>query len=225
MSARKSTSSWVPWKVRPSRRQALARLTRRTPDKKYIISVLLFIVMISALVVSAVGGITETAFARERNDRNWRENNGGYTQRNQNRNDTSRTQAPVTAAPPEQPTAAQTAPSATQTTTPLPTPASQRSTVATPVVASPAPEPVVNTAPSIATMASAQATGMESTPVTYTSNRISEETRNQLMIVSATAVVTSLVMYGLTLIGGGMRAAATAAPVRYKIPIKEVISN
>lgn len=246
--ARKSNSSWVPWQARPSRRRALARLTRTPGNGRYFLSISLFVFMTGALIMSVVGGAIQNA-AAERDYRNGRGNaewayyqrtardntpNNRSNQSPQNRsnqNTQQRTQKPesnkkeVAQAP------------ATTKQQPLATKEKASPVVATPVRQAPrsaepaAPvvkdaKPKVDTAPAIAKMTAAKADTM-ATPVTYTSQRISETTRDNLIMTSGVAMVVSFIMFAISLIGSGpkMTSAALFGAQRYQIPVKEIATN
>lgn len=115
------------------------------------------------------------------------------------------------------------APVTTTTTAPVAKAVAPAATVA------PASPTVVDTAPASAALTTAQAADKSAATaqtVNYTSNRISDETRNRILMFAGVAAVTATLLYTISLIGAGVPAATRRAiPVRYIVPIKEGIAR
>jgi len=207
----------------------------KSDQKRLVLSIVTVGLLVSTLAVGSIGGIMQSASAKENNwygqgsQNNGRNSQNYYsnTDRNNNQPTTTpsrpSTQNPVTTTP-DTTTPTQVAP----TTTPAPA-----ATVATPsqaatpqVVVQPAivetPTPV-DTAPEIATMATAQA-DTTSEAVTYTSERMSEETRNRLMILAGVAAVTGGLLYTMSFIGTAPATQKRGIPIRYIVPVREAAS-
>lgn len=209
---------------------------------KRFLTVAVFGLLASGLVVGATGSIFTSTSAQsssdsrssslwqylfggrdnprqDRNDRNERNNRNERTEREEegNAGATQNTQPPV------EPT--QNVAPVEQAPVEAPAPQPAQPVVVAPVQSEPEvvpPAPVVNTAPQIATMAAAQATP-QSQQISYTSSRISDTTRNQILIVAATTAVVGGILYTLGMIGGATPT-RRSIPVRYVVPIKESIS-
>lgn len=182
-------------------------------------------------------------WGQNQNRRNERSNQSGnrttsqqptQPQQNQTQNQSQNRTAPVTPAqtpptnqsrvvptpaPAPAPAPAPTqAPTQTQQANPVRTTPVRASAPQTATVAeqTPAAEPV-NTAPEIAAMTSAKAvTPVE--PVTYTSNKISTETRNRLLALAVSAATSALLIYAMSM----FKSTESGSPVRYRIPVREV---
>ena len=203
--------------------------------------------MTGVLIMNVVGGAVEKASA-ERNYRSGRGNsdwayyqrttrdttpNNRSNQSEQNRSNTNRNteQRPqqnlseqkereASQAPPASTTKAKSNP---ETSTPVQRVTRSSEPATTQVKDA---QPKVDTAPAIAKMSTAKADTI-ATPVTYTSQRITEDTRDQLLLVSSAAMVASFLMYAISLIGSGPKVtpATLFGTQRYQIPIKEIATN
>lgn len=258
--ARKSSSSWEPRWIRPSRRKALARLTHTHRDYRFTASITLFVLSMGFLTGSMISGATDIVGATHRRDQggySWytvkKSDGSSATQQNQqvqpdrsgrdNTDDSSgkkteaptapsKNTAPVAPAAPASPET-QTQPVQQQPATtvqpPVPTPRGTQVSRSSVVATAPqeaegvATAPVVDTAPAIEQMVAAQAE-KSADPVSYTTNRISDDTRDRLLISAGVATLASAVMYALTLIGGAASTPMGGA-MRRKIPIQEVVTS
>jgi len=220
----------------------------KSDQKRFILSIVTVGLLVSTLVVGSVGGVMQSASAKENtwygqgsqnNDNNSR---NGQTYSNANRNDTQptntaggsttsrpTTQTPVTTTPTNTVTPAAPAPATPAVTQPAPTPApvATPARTATPQIAA-QPSVVetsapVDTAPAIANMAEAQAT-TSSESVTYTSERMSDATRNRLMILAGVAAVTGGLLYTMSFIGATSASQKRGIPIRYIVPVREAAS-
>ena len=219
----------------------------KSDQKRFVLSIVTVGLLVSTLAVGSIGGVMQSASAREntwygQGSQNNSRNNNNYS--NTNRNDTHSnnpntsgpttgrpsTQTPVTTTPPTTtptkvaPPAATPQPAATPVA--APTAAAPTQVVTPQVVSQPAiaetPAPV-DTAPAIANMATAQ-THTSSEAVTYTSERMSEETRNRLMILAGVAAVTGGLLYTMSFIGTAPATQKRGIPIRYIVPVREAAS-
>jgi len=218
----------------------------KSDQKRFILSIVTVGLLVSTLAVGSIGSVMQSASAREntwygqsaRNSDNVNRNGQNYYS-NTDRNDTqptgnsngTTTRPPVAQAPvaPATPTPAPTK-TVTQVTpaasTPTAEPAATPAPASTPNVApqsaavqTPVP---VDTAPAIANMTTAQA-DTSSQPVTYTSERMSDETRNRLMILAGVAAVTGGLLYTMSFIGTAPATQKRGIPIRYIVPVREIV--
>lgn len=231
MKARTSNSSWRQFHhggLAPS----LLRLERENKrgNRRYIFSIALFAFAMTGLVVGSVGGFVQEASAQEarrgylsewlfgNNRAETNTNRETNQQRNQREEETITTPAPVTQ--PAQTTPVTPAP--TQAQAPVTTPATTTfAPVTTPQTSTPVP---ADTAPEIAATTSAQA-AVASQPVTYTSQQISGDTRDQLLTSAAIAAASGGLILIMSSFGTGGAFLAKANPMRIRIPVKEVVGN
>ena len=144
---------------------------------------------------------------------------------------TTTTTPAKTVVPPPSP--AQTAPATpVATTTPAPTQTVTQAPAATAtpqIVAQPAaaqePKPV-DTAPQIASMTAAQAADVAKATdtVSYTSARISNETRDRILMLAGVAAITGGLLYTISLIGS-TPTPRREIPIRYIVPVREGIAR
>lgn len=198
--------------------------------KKYIISVITLAMVASALLVGSVGSMIQVASARndsrrysgysnqQRNDNSSHNspsrdtNSPQQTNQKPGTNDspmkstTQKSQAPAVES--RQGTSSQVAP-ATTTKPAEPKPVTQK---AAPTISPP------DTAPAINQMNEAQA-ATEVTPVTYSSARISDETRNRIFIFAGVAAVTGALLYTMSYVTMGALTGRRPVPVRYVVPV------
>ena len=231
--AQNSTTSWS----RDSRGNFPGKHTwryARGEHKRYIFSLITVGLLVSTLVVGSVGSMVQMASARDnygwRGQSNRQNNNDRGGSSNSSRNSNTNTPAPTTTT--KTATPAKTTTVAPTTTPPPATPAPAVATpapkqVVTPqIVAQPAaaPEPV-DTAPEVVSTAAAQATtDNKPQPVTYTSQRLSDETRNRIIIMAVVAATTGALLYTMSMFGAAATEPKRAIPVRYTIPVREVTS-
>jgi cytoskeletal protein RodZ len=213
---------------------------KKAERKRYAVSIVTALFIVGALITGSVGSLLQVAEAKPNygayfnnlRNRNAQENDASRTT-NQSTN-TSRTTntTPAKPAPANTTTPARQAPVQTPAPqqTPAPsasqTPATRQPAAVQPVTAKPAQPaaPVVDTAPQVATLTAAQAqdSAASAKTVTYTSNKISNETRDRILIMAAVAGITATLLYIMSLIGTGASASRRQqVPVRYIVPIKE----
>lgn len=236
--ARKSNDSWSG-QSRNGLRPSLRRIQRseRGARRRFIFSVSLFVFTIAGLIVGGAGGFIPEASAQE-NYRSgyWNQINnrfewiwsGNSNSRNNQREDartnvpaTQRTTQPTQQTPVTQeqtPAPAPTQPAPAQTT---PVPAQTVAPAAPRVIEPEVAAPVVNTAPVIETMASAQA-ATEAKPVTYTSNQISTESRNRLLALAVSAVTSGSLIFIMSLFG---TTGVSPSIARYRKLGREVLAS
>lgn len=212
---------------------------RKMDTGKRFLSVAVIGLMVAGLAVGTSGALFATTSAQSRlgsfldrylgnnqdredrnnrNDRNDRDND--RNNRNNDREEREESgagatqptnpQPPVEAAPVEQQ-----APAAPVQQTPAIIPPA-------PVVPEVIEEAPVDTAPQIANMAAAQA-APESQVVTYTSSRISDTTRDQIIFGAIIAASLGGLLYTFSVIGKGTLPPRRTIPVRYVVPIQESI--
>ena len=226
MNAKKSNRSWVPSGVRPSRRSQV-RTLNRVSNFSYGASILLFVVMVSALAAELLGGISPDASAqrgRDYGERSFYYSQRGSNSSNSNTSNSSRVTQPSTTPTQPQPTTtvAPATPVPAVQQAPAPVASAPVKPAARQVVEEPMAPVVADTAPAINEMTSALAV-QETAPVTYTTQRISESTRDRLISVSVAAITAGIAMYLLTFIGRGASSMASfaASMPRYKIRVRE----
>lgn len=183
---------------------------------RYTVSLFLFVGALSSLVIGSIGVTMSDAVAHENRQNQWSHLLPMLT--NRQSTPVERAPQPVVTPPPAQTDASTPAPAPQPTVAPVqPTPPAR----VTPR-AIPAPTPPVDSAPVIATMTATQATS-ESAPVTYTSRQISPDTRDRLLVLASIAAAVGVVIYILSLFNTGGLRPRSVAPIRYRIPVREVI--
>lgn len=219
--AQKSTLSWGP-----------GRLGHSFAKARFVVSMMLFGIVMSALVVGTTGSLMQLTSARDyRRD--------GYNSR-QGRSD-ERTQSGSTQTRQTTPTNTNTSgTSSTQRTTPRQTPVEKQP--AAPVVQTPPPAtpqitpsstviretPMpapVDTAPASEQMTIAQAEEVTTQPVVYTSQKISNEVRDRLIILAAVASFTGALLYTMSYFATASSAPRRSIPVRYVAPVREAVTS
>ena len=237
--AQNSTTSWT----RGTRGNFSGKYTRKyngADNKRYIFSLITVALLVSTLVVGSVGGIVQMASAR---DNYSRRGQGQYYQSqntNSSRNDNNTakpaTTTPAVTASPSK-TTTNTAPTTTAkpavtapaATTPAPAAVPEKAAVAPQIVSQPAvveaPKPV-DTAPQVASTAAAQATtdSTKAQEVTYTSQRLSDASRDRILIMAVVAATTAALLYTMSLFGAAEPKRA-AIPVRYIVPVREASTS
>ncbi|MDB5179746.1 MAG: hypothetical protein JWN12_378 [Candidatus Saccharibacteria bacterium] len=197
------------------------------------------VLLIGTLVASSVGGMLQVASARDNYPPNSGQNSSpsspsGNTQNPSNQTSpatptTANTTTPATTSevpPAPQPDATTPAPQAT----PAPAaaasqPAPAVATSVTPQIVAETPAPAtVDTEPAIANMTAAQA-GKNTQAVSYTSGRLSDETRNRILILAGVATVTGALLYTISFIGATEPTSRREIPIRYIVPVREVITS
>jgi hypothetical protein len=202
----------------------------RRANLRFGVSIFLFAFALTGLVAGGIGGFVNEASAQQA-DRNtyWREwlfgNNreNDNRQSNQNRNqeqnrEQTKETAPAETTPTQPATPVETTP--TPSTPTVTTPATAAFAPVVPQIAESPVEVIPNTAPEIAATTSAQA-AVESKPVTYTSQQISIDTRNQLFTAATVAIASGIIIYILSLFGTSGAALTNANPARIRIPVRE----
>jgi len=241
--AQNSTTSWT----RGTRGNFSGKYTRKyngADNKRYIFSLITVALLVSTLVVGSVGGIVQMASAR---DNYSRRGQGQYYQsqntnssRNDNNTNTAKpaTTTPAVTASPSK-TTTNTAPTTTAkpavtapavaATTPAPAAVAEKAAVTPQIVSQPAvveaPKPV-DTAPQVASTAAAQATtdSTKAQEVTYTSQRLSDASRDRILIMAVVAATTAALLYTMSLFGAAEPKRA-AIPVRYIVPVREASTS
>lgn len=197
--------------------------------KRFVVSIITFAFVTSVLVVGSVGSLLQQTSARsnrngyysnqnryDRNDRN-EANRSGSASKESNSGNTSQRQSPTPTQTQKQQTPPA-APTAAATPTPPPTPQITQA----PAIVYEAPEPV-DTAADVTAMTTAQATTSGQT-VAYTSQRISDETRDRLIALAGVALVTGGLLYTMSYFGA-FSASRRPIPVRYIVPVREVATS
>ena len=184
-----------------------------------VITAVMSVLMIgsAASVVQAAPGDGYRLNTRYNQNNNSRFNNRS----NNNETTTTNRTTPVTPAP-----IATTTPSTPAVTTPTaPAPQSTPIVAVTPVATAPEPAVVVppDTAAASTQTAAAQAT-TTARPVAYTSNKISTELRDRLVMLAISTAITGALLYTITVINFGASGASRVIPIRRIIPV-EVINR
>lgn len=209
--------------------------SKKAERKRYAVSIVTALFIVGALITGSVGSLLQVAEAKPNygayfnnlRNRNAQENTASRTT-NETTNTTMNTTVPAsntTTQQTTQPPAAAPVQPAVAAPKPTQTPATQQPTSAQPVAAAPQPAAkVVDTAPQVAALTAAQAkdSAANAKTVTYTSNKISNETRDRIFILAAVTGITATLLYIMSLIGSGAPALRKQQiPVRYIVPIKE----
>jgi hypothetical protein len=85
-----------------------------------------------------------------------------------------------------------------------------------------------DTAPAIAQMSEAQASTSGAAvgePVSYGSAKISEDTRNRILIFAGVAAVTGALLYSMSYVTAGAFTGRRPVPVRYIVPINGAVRS
>lgn len=207
--------------------------------KRFVVSLLTVAFVTSMLVVGSVGSMMQQTSAHTYRDRNYYDSDrrndgyqsynndyrdGSYSGQTQTKTDTSDTNTQhyqttqqtknrqTTSAPP---TAAPVTPAA-------PTPAPTPQITPAPAITQ-EPSAPLDTAADVAVMTAAQATA-DGQAVAYTSQRITTETRDRLMILGGVAAVAGGLLYTLSYVGA-FSTSRRPIPVRYIVPVREVVTS
>jgi len=225
--AQSSTSSWAR-----HMRGSSSVNTIKADRKRYLFSMITATLLVGTLLAGSIGGIMQSASARDNfSSRNYyspgSSQNRGASRSNQTTQTPSRgttsTQTSTKTPPPATPVT----PAAPQPAPTTPAPATAQT--ATPVVAKApvtpqivsAPTPV-DTAPAIANMSSAQAE-KNTQAVTYTSSKLSDETRNRILMLAGVATITGALLYTISFISVAAPVTRRNIPIRYIVPVREGI--
>ena len=139
------------------------------------------------------------------------------------------TPSSTTSQPTPQPTSSTTAPAST-TTPPAPTAAKKTTTqpvyyysapITTTTYSDPVAPIVPDTSGDIAAMTTAQA-NVPTAPVTYTSNRISDQMRNRLLMLAASALASATIIFIMSLFGAS---GSSPSLIRYNDAVSEAITR
>ncbi|MDB5162065.1 MAG: hypothetical protein JWM52_573 [Candidatus Saccharibacteria bacterium] len=193
--------------------------------KRYIISILVFAIMTSGLIVGTVGSVMETTSARDGRGRS------GYSQNQSSRNNSSYTGKSADTSTSGK-TTPNTATSKSVTTTVTPTRAPDATAPVQPVTPQITPTraivqdtpPPIDTAPAITSMTAAQAT-TPSQSVSYESKQISDESRNRLIILGGLGIVTAGLLYAMSYYITSPTLGRRQIPVRYIVPVQEGVTS
>lgn len=234
--AQSSTSSWSR-QLRGSSSNKYSKADR----KRYIFSMITATLLVGSLIVGSIGGVIQSASARDNfSSRSYNYSPNTSQNRGSNTNNQTSNSSPSKTTTTTPATTKTTAPSITTKVTPTaqpaattPAPAAQTATpvavtpakVVTPQIVAqpPAPAPV-DTAPAIENMTAAQAT-KSTQPVSYNSNRISDDTRNRILMLAGVATVTGALLYTISFIGATVPASRREIPIRYIVPVREVVAS
>ena len=213
--------------------------SKKVERKRYAVSIVTALFIVGALITGSIGSLLQVAEAKPNygayfnnlRNRNAQENESSRTTTQSTNTSRTTNTTPATPAPANTTTPAQQTPSQNPAPqqTPAPsasqTPATRQPAVVQPVAAAPKQRAVtVDTAPQVAALTAAQAqdSAASAKTVTYTSNKISNETRDRILIMAAVAGITATLLYIMSLIGTGASASRRQqVPVRYIVPIKE----
>jgi len=205
--------------------------SKKVERKRYAVSIVTALFIVGALITGSIGSLLQVAEAKPNygayfnnlRNRNAQENESSRTTTQSTNTSRTTNTTPATPAPANTTTPAQQTPS--QNPAPQQTPATRQPAVVQPVAAAPKQRAVtVDTAPQVAALTAAQAqdSAASAKTVTYTSNKISNETRDRILIMAAVAGITATLLYIMSLIGTGASASRRQqVPVRYIVPIKE----
>jgi len=208
---------------------------------RYIFSITTALLLVSTLIMGSVSGLVQGVSAKDNFNRSnyynmntsGRGGNSGSSNQSTTKNtqntspSTTKSPPPAKSTTPARQTTTTTPPKAATpapatTTPPAPAPAAQKS------APQPAPEPTtpapVDTTPAINAMTAAQS-AKPVQPVTYTSQKISNETRNRIFILAGIAAVTGGLLYTISFIGATAPAMKREIPIRYIVPIREGITS
>jgi len=215
--------------------------------KRYIVSLVTIALLVSTLIVGSVGSMMQMASARDNYSRRGQYYPTQNTNSSRNNSSNGASSNNNTPAKPATTTPAVTA-SPSKTTTNTTTTAKPAATTPAPAVAAPAPAPEpakvvvtpqivsqpavvetpapVDTAPQVASTAAAQAAtdSTKTQEVTYTSQRLSDESRNRILILAVVAATTAALLYTMSLFGATEPKRA-AIPVRYIVPVREASTS
>ena len=186
-------------------------------------------ILMATLIIGSISSVAE-AYGRynrfteptvQRSDRSRQSNSTTNNQSSRNNGSGASTNKAATPTPAQTQTTT-TSPAPTQTVAPV-TPVAPTQPQAPVVTSQPkAPAPPPDTAVDSQLTSTAQANSESIvTPVTYTSQQISDELRDRLIMLAGVLAVSGLALYGITFVGA--KSVARPIPVRRVIPV-EVIS-